>query len=109
MSNTNIATTQLAEVIDAVKLDERTRDTYEYVAAIEQIITTNIDQFMREAEGNPVIRIVFTKADVEAMAEEQELPIEVAMKNAESWSKYITDYAVELINEQLYDRIGDSQ
>ena len=43
------------------------------------------------------------------MAEEQELPIEVAMKNAESWSKYITDYAVELINEQLYDRIGDSQ
>ena len=49
-----------------------------------------------------LINIIFSIDDVESMAEEAGIPIDIAWERAQQWAPYIEDTAVSLITEQLY-------
>jgi len=56
-----------------------------------------------------VIRIVFTDADVEAIADDHDVSHEEAKRRAHAWASSITDTAVSLVDEQLTGAIVDDQ
>jgi hypothetical protein len=54
-----------------------------------------------QPEGE-LIHIIFTIDDIEFMADEAGIDLELALERAEKWARYIEDAAVSLINDQLF-------
>lgn len=69
-------------------------------------ITSIID--LRD-EPAPIFSTRFSVEDVRALAEEAEVPFELALERAEEWSQPIQDRITELGNEQLLNVIRDGQ
>lgn len=60
-------------------------------------------------EPAPLFSTRFSEEDVRALAEEAEVPFELAMERAEEWSSSIEDRLTELGNEQLLSVVRDGQ
>jgi len=60
---------------------------------------------MIETREKKIIEISFSELDVQAIAEESGIDLELAIDRAQSWAAAISDRAVELINEQLSNAI----
>lgn len=60
-------------------------------------------------EPAPIFSTRFSEDDVRALAEEAEVPFELAMERAEEWSSSIEDRLTELGNEQLLSVVRDGQ
>lgn len=64
---------------------------------------------MTDGPNNVMLQITFTNHDVAAIAEEVEVPLDVAMERAWEWLSHIGDTATSLINEQLTSAIKSGQ
>lgn len=62
-----------------------------------------------EPGPDPLIRIIFTPADVEAMASEAKVPIATAMSRAGAWSRAIEEVATGLCSAQLLSVVKSDQ
>lgn len=67
------------------------------------------DRQERDMDNEPLIRIIYTAADVEGLAEAAGVDPEVAMTRAREWAKHITSTATELIGEQLANVVETGQ
>lgn len=56
-----------------------------------------------------LIRLIYTDADVDSIAEEAGIPTNVARERADSWANAISDTAATLIAEQLHSVITTNQ
>ncbi|MEU1813366.1 hypothetical protein [Micromonospora aurantiaca (nom. illeg.)] len=63
------------------------------------------DAAARLAADEPVIRIVFSAADVDALADDSNIPRELARQRIREWAKHIGNTATALVNEQMRDAI----
>lgn len=67
-----------------------------------------------ESEGsNPnqvvIPNLVFTRRDIESMAEAHDVPIDTAIERVAEWSQAISETAIGLVNEQLESVIRTGQ
>jgi len=48
-----------------------------------------------------LIHIIFSQADIEEMAEDHQIDLNVAIQHARDWAHYVQNQAIDLIMEQM--------
>lgn len=72
--------------------------------ALEAIGASTVETVAQARE--PIVSLVFTRADIDSMAKERSIDPEVAWARAQEWAKGITETNTARINEALFDAIG---
>ena len=64
---------------------------------------------MSSEPASELIHIIFSEADVEYMAEDAGIDLDIALERARNWAKYVEETASTLINEQMFNIVADDQ
>ena len=83
-------------------------DMVERIEARAAVIVAAVEAAARQPSGE-LFRITFTEEDVHALADEHQVPVDLALARALEWAPHIASTATTLCNEQLASVVATNQ